>query len=211
MRNQAILKNFRITSNQLTKDNFYQLLTIYKSISKDKPLAQIVTMPNLYQLIENVTEEDLGFYDLIALRIKYSNQYNHNTCGIQAHLWQDKLLDILELNDEKIIKEVAKQIEYFINYGDLLLLATKYQKTLLKEVCKDLVLNRYGQKRMAIKESLKNFGNIKNTLDINEEDLLKSFDAWTKFAKEEITQLGKEPKKEDKKTYLPRHSPQPIP
>lgn len=178
-----------ITSNQLTKDNFYQLLTIYKSISKEKPLAQIVTMPNLYQLLENVTEEDLGFYDLVALRIKYSNQYNHSACGIpQANIWQDRLLNTLNLNDEETVKEVAEQIEYYINYGDLLLLSTTCQKPLLKEVCKDLVFNRYGTKRMNIEESLKNFENIKAALDISEEDLLKSFEAWTEFATEKITQ-----------------------
>ncbi|RXJ88388.1 hypothetical protein CRV01_13295 [Arcobacter sp. CECT 8983] len=178
-----------ITSNQLTKDNFYQLLSIYKSISEDKPLAQIVTMPNLYQLLEKVTEEDLGFYDLVALRIKYSNQYRHNTCSAQPQLWQDRLIDTLELNDEKTVKEVAKQIEYYISYGDLLLLSITWQKPLLKEVCKDLVFHRYsGMRRMDIKESLKNFENIKTSLDISEEDLLNSFERWTKFAKDEITQ-----------------------
>lgn len=173
-----------ITSNQLTKDNFYQLLTIYKAISKDKPLAQIVTMPNLYQLLKNVTDEDLGFYDLVALRIKHSNQYRHNTCGIQPQQWEDKLIDTLEFNDKKIVKEVAKQIEYYIYYGDLLLLSTTWQKTLLKEICKDLIFHRYGKKKMNIEESLKNFEKIKTTLDINEEDLLKSFDAWTESALE---------------------------
>lgn len=177
-----------ITSNQLTKDNFYQLLTIYKSISEDKPLEKIVTMPNLYQLLENVTNEDAGYYDLVALRIKHSNNYIHNKCGIQPQLWQDKLLDTLELDDEKTVKEVAKQIEYYICYGDLLLLSTTWQKPLLKEICKDLIFHRYGTKRMNIEESLKNFENIKTTLDINEEDLLKSFDAWTEFASEKITQ-----------------------
>jgi len=176
-----------ITSNQLTKDNFYQLLTIYKSISKDKPLAQTVTMPNLYQLIENVAEEDLGFYDLVALRIKYSNQYRHNTCGIQAHQWQDRLLDTLELNDEKIIKEVAKQIEYYISYGDLLLLPTTWQKPLLIEICKDLVFNSYGTQSMNIQEALKNFENIKTSLNINEEDLLNSLNGWKKYAKDKIS------------------------
>ncbi|MFX4239913.1 P-loop NTPase fold protein [Aliarcobacter butzleri] len=177
-----------IISNQLTKDNFYQLLNIYKSISEDKPLAQIVTMPNLYQLLEEVTEKDLGFYDLVALRIKYSNQYNQSTCVVARHLWQDILLNIFESNDDIIVKEVAKQIEYYINYGDLLLLLTEWQQPLLKEVCKELVFNIYGDQIMNIKESLNNFEIIKTSLEIDEEDLLKSFNKWIKFVKEEITQ-----------------------
>lgn len=176
-----------IISNQLTKDNFYQVLTIYKSISDNKPLSSIISMPNLYQLIENVTEEDLGFYDLVALRIKYSNEYKNNTCGIQSQLWKDPLLHILDSNDEKIVKEVAKQIEYFESYGNLLLLATTFQKTLLKEVCKDLVWNSYGTQSMSINESLNNFEIIKSSLGIDEEDLLKSFNKWTRFAKKDIT------------------------
>ncbi len=167
-----------ITSHQLTKDNFYQLLTIYKSISKDKPLEKIVTMPNLYQLIENVTEEDLGFYALVALRILYSNQYAYNTCGIQHQVWQDKLSTILSSDDSKVAAEIAKQIEYYIDYDDLLLLVTTWQKPLLKEICKDLVFNSYGTRRMNIQEPLKNFENIKTVLDISEENLLKSLDGW---------------------------------
>jgi len=175
-----------ISSNKLTENNFYQISTIYKSISEEKPLNKIVSMPNLYKLIEKVTEDNEGFEDLVALRIKYANQYNYTNCSVQHQQWKDKLSNILNSTDEDIVKEVAEQIEYYISYGDLLLLATKWKKTLLKEVCKDLVYNRYGTKRMDIKESLKNFEKIKNTLEINIEDLLKSFDRWTKFAKEEI-------------------------
>ncbi|WP_418187441.1 P-loop NTPase fold protein [Aliarcobacter lanthieri] len=178
-----------IISNQLTKDNFYQILNIYKSISEDKPLAQIVTMPNLYQLLKEVTEKDLGFYDLCALRIKYSDQYNQMSCDVVPQFWQDKLLNILNSNDDIIIKEVAKQIEYYMGYGDLLLLLTRWQQPLLKEVCKNLVFNRYkGIRRMNINEILKNFENIKTSLEIHEKNLLESFEKWTKFAKEEINQ-----------------------
>ncbi len=177
-----------IISGLLNKDNFYQLLTTYKSISKSKPLSSIIIMPNLYHLIENVMEADLGFYDLIALRIKYADQYNQSACGIAPHIWKDKLLNILESNDENIVKEVAKQIEYYISYGDLLLLLTRWQKPLLKEVCKDLVFNSYGTQSMFINKSLNNFETIKSLLSIDEEDLLKSFNKWTKYAKKDITQ-----------------------
>jgi len=176
-----------ISSNLLIENNFAQILTIYKLISKDKPLDEIIAIPNLYKLLEQVKEGSYGFYDLVAMRIKYNNQYNANTCGIQPHIWKDKLLDILNSNDEKIIKKVAKLIEYYICYGDLLLLATKWQKTILKEVCKDLISNRYGTKSMHIKDSLTNFEKIKSTLEVDEKDLLKSLNSWSEFAKKDIT------------------------
>ena len=176
-----------ISSNKLTQDYFCQILAIYKSISEDKPLTEIVKMPNLYQLLERVEEGNYGFYDLVALRIKYGNQYKCNTRGMPSQAWKDKLSDILNSDDQEKVKEVAKQIEYYISYGDLLLLATKWEKPLLKEVCKELICNSYGTQRMNIIESLKNFEKIKNALDIDEKDLLGSLDGWTKYAKKSIT------------------------
>jgi len=175
-----------ISSNKLTENNFYQISTIYKSISEKKPLNKIVSMPNLYKLIEKVTEDNEGFEDLVALRIKYANQYNYTNCSVQHQQWKDKLSNILDSTDENIVKKVVKQIEYYIDYGDLLILSTKWKKPLLKGVCKELIYNRYGTKRMDIKESLKNFEQIKSILDIDATDLLKSFNGWSEHVKEKI-------------------------
>lgn len=173
-----------ITNNNLTKDNFNNILQLYKSISDEKPLNEIVTIDNLYNLLQSTTNEEDGYYDLIAIRLQYGNSYNTK---IATRGWRDITTSILSETDESIVKKIAKNIEYYNSYGDLLLLATTWNQPLLKAVCRDLVSNSYGIQKLNITESIEKFEKIKDSIDIETDNLLKSFDKWTKYAKEKIT------------------------
>jgi hypothetical protein len=173
-----------IEQNKLTKDNFNNIIHIYKSVSKDKPLAKLIDLLHLHLLLKTVTKEDEGFYDLIAMRLKYANAYNTK---IAPHGWQDNTASILALTDEIIVKEIAKVVEYYVSYGELLLLATTWNQPLLNAVCKDLVLNSYGTQSMPISPVLTKFEEIKEAIDVTEQELLNSLNGWSKYAKEKIT------------------------
>ena len=84
-------------------------MQLYKSVSPKKPLEEIVTIDNLYNLLQNSTNEDAGYYDLIAIRLQYGNFYNTQ---IAPKGWQDITKQILSETDESIIKEIAKVVEY---------------------------------------------------------------------------------------------------
>jgi len=173
-----------ITNGKLTKNNFNNILQLYKSISDKKPLKKIVTIFNLHNLLQSTTNEKDGYYDLIAIRLQYGNSYNTQ---IARRGWRDITTPILPKTDENIVKAIAKEIEYYNSYGNLLLLATTWNKPLFKAVCHDLVVNSYGTKRLNIIKSLEKFDKIKNAIQIDAIELLKSFDAWTIDAKEKIT------------------------
>jgi len=173
-----------ITSSTLKKDNFNNILQLYKSISSEKPLKNIVTINNLYSLLENTTNEDDGYYELIAIRLQYGNSYN---AQMAPRGWRDITTPILSETDESIVKEIAKDIEYYNSYGYLLLLVTTWNQQLLKAVCSDLVVNSYGTQILDISKSLENFEKIKGSIAIDAEKLLRSFNGWSKHAEKEIT------------------------
>jgi len=181
----AIEKTEKLISNSnLTKDNFNNILTLYKSVSTDKPLNKIVTIVNLYNLLQNTTNEDDGYYDLLAIRLQYGNTYNQQ---IAPKGWRDVTAQILSQTEENIVTEISKRIEYYTTYGDLLLLATTWNQPLLNSVCRDLVVNSYGTQTLAITKSLEKFEEIKDSIKIDPNELLKSFNKWARFAKEKIT------------------------
>lgn len=172
-----------ISENKLTKDNFNKIINIYKSISNKKPLDQILNVSNLYKLLQLITTENDGYYDLIAMRLKYANIYNDQ---ITQHGWSDNTTQILGLIEEGTVKEIAIRIEYYINYGDLLLLSTTWKQPLLSAVCKDLTLNSYDNQNISVTKVLTNFEKIKDSIDVSEQDLLQKLNGWSKDAKEII-------------------------
>jgi len=187
-----------IINNKLTKDNFNGILTLYKSISSKKPLDEIVTINNLYNLLQNTTAEDIGYYELIAIRLKYGNEYN---VFLNARRWRDITTNLLSQTEESIVKEISQNIEYYTTYGDLLLLATTWNQPLLKAICHDLAMNSYGIQRLNIVEVLQNFEEIKDAIEIEAIDLLKSFDGWTKYAQKNISKENIEEVIPDYKFY----------
>ena len=87
--------------NKLTKDNFNKILNIYKTISNKKPLGKIINVINLHPLLQKVTKETGGYYDLIAMRLKYAKSYNQQ---IAPQGWQDNTEPILALSDETMVQ-----------------------------------------------------------------------------------------------------------
>ncbi|MHA1868970.1 MAG: P-loop NTPase fold protein, partial [Candidatus Heimdallarchaeaceae archaeon] len=173
-----------ISTNKLTKDNFHNILTLYKLVSTDKPLNKIVTTSNLYNLLQNTTYKDDGYYDLLAIRLQYGNTYNQQ---IVPKGWRDITAQILSQTEEELVTEISKRIEYYTTYGGLLLLSTTWNQPLLNAICRNLVVNIYETQKLNITKALEKFEEIKDAIEIDAEKLLKSFNGWTKYAKQEIT------------------------
>jgi len=172
-----------IETNKLTKDNFNKIIHIYKSISNKKPLDKIISVKNLYELLKVVTKEENGYFELIAIRLKYANTYRQLLAQMG---WRDNTINIIKLTDEKTVQEVAKRIEHYETYGTLLSLSTTWNKQLLIEVCKELTINKYGSQKLNIINTLTNFDKIINTIKISEQDLLTRLNNWSNDAVEKI-------------------------
>ncbi len=173
-----------IEQNQLTKDNFNNIIHIYKSISSEKPLDKLINVLNLYPLLQTVTKEVGGYYDLIAIRLKYAKGYNTK---IAPKGWRDITVPVLALTDKTTVKEISKVVEYYIDYGELLLSVTTWNQPLLNAVCKELVLNSYGTQSMSVSSVLTKFEEIKNVINVSEQELLNSLNDFSDDAKKEVT------------------------
>lgn len=173
-----------IAQNKLTKENFNKIIHIYKSISNNKPLDKIISVINLHPLLQTVTKETDGYYDLIAMRLQYANTYNTQ---ITPKRLKDNTTAVLALTDETTVKEIAQRIEYYSNYGKLLLQSLSWGQPLFLEVCKELTINNYGSSKMSIKELLPKFEEIKSAINSSEQDLLKRLNGWSDSLKKELS------------------------
>lgn len=168
-----------ISENSLNAENFNKIIKIYKSISEDKPLNKVISIDNLYSLLQSVTIDMPGYKELIAIRLTYANTYNQN---IQPKGWRDNTTQFIQNADEDIARDIASQIEYYKNFGDLLLSVITWNQALLNIVCRELTLKSFGRSKLNIVTVLPKFENIVNTINVSEEEMLKRLDGWSQLA-----------------------------
>lgn len=129
----------------------------------------------------NSTKEDNEFYyDLICMRIARLNNFNSR--------YQLPFDEVLKSTDNIIVEKVAERVEYYINYGKILLnIDNMGNYPLYKEVAKKLTENSYGTSSMNILEVLQKYEIIKTGLEINSETLINRLNGWEKYLKKDAT------------------------
>ena len=158
-----------IKTNSLNADIFKTILDAYKILSKTKPLP-VQLNASLKQGILNglATRFDTPeYFEMMAMQIA------HGT-------------NITRAFDEEQIKAIARNIEYYASYGDLLKRSSTQNIPALNQVLNYLTKNSVGKSKLPIREILPLFESIKNRIQISEQDFLNRLDGWSKHA-EEIT------------------------
>lgn len=85
--------------------------------------------------------------------------------------------------DESFAKKVARCIQYYISYGDLLLKAGNFRtSTFVSQIAKELTISSYGTSQMDIKQSLLKYDAIHNNTKIEPNLLLNKWNKWIKWA-----------------------------
>lgn len=156
-----------IPSDKLDATNFKPILDAYKLISDMKPLhAQLA--PNQRNQIWNhfAGQVDTNEYLEIAA-IQLAQNVNIGTADLT----------------DKQIEYIAKQIDYYGNYGDLLVNSNNQN---LNKVLKYMTENKLGCV-LSLDKVLPQFFNVKNKINITEVALLIQLDKW-KDQKDIITQ-----------------------
>lgn len=133
-----------------------------------------ITDSQIYNFCTSLTEKDALYADAIAMliaRYEYDgnlqNYYNSHADGVS----------------EEFVEKVAESIQYYMDYGSLLLKIGKgtfsYPK-FVSLVAKELTIGSYGTCRMSIKDVLMNFDKILLKTEIASELLLKKWSQWSK-------------------------------
>lgn len=131
---------------------------------------------NKLESLFNSTKDDFR-NDLMAMRISALDNYSSSSSYLQNALNDDS---------EETIVAIAKVVQSYINYGEMLTGLESFSMPIFKSLCKYLTLHSVGVQRMSIKNVAKKFDVIVNNSDISEDELFIKLNGWRKF-KENIT------------------------
>lgn len=148
----------------------------------EKPVKYKWSLNNIYtEIVSHFDEDSSSIYLSIAMMLKYfyENEYTFLT---QAYIKNvnGKLVDV----SDKFIESVAKYIELFMDFGELLIAVSKEKINIsrrLIEVYKDR-----ENLSMELKEVLENFDLIVSSLEVEGEFLIEILDDWSESIEDNI-------------------------
>ena len=151
-----------IQNQQLVKEgNFKPLLDAYKILSDDKPLkvqlnqAQRQDIWNTLVGKPNTTE----FIEILAIQIANGINVGSISC------------------DNEQIKYIADNLDYYANYGELLVNNISWNIPILNQALKYMTENKLGY-ILSLEKVLPSFFNISTNIGVSESVLLEQFDDW---------------------------------
>lgn len=151
-----------IPTDQLTAVNFKPIFDAYKLISDEKPL-QIQLTPNQRNQIWSHFASQVGSNEYLEMA---AIQLAHNVNIIGGNL-----------TDEQI-EYIARQIDYYGNYGDLLVNVVSSNDQNLCKVLKYMTENKLGCV-LSLDNMLPRLINIKSKINVTYEALLMQLDRWS--------------------------------
>ena len=148
-----------IPTSGLTAENFKPIFDAYKLLSSDKPLKKQLSQNQITQIANSLSKKvDTDKY-LEIVAILLANNMNANR----------------ELSEQEI-EDIAKQIDYYGNYGDLLMNSNNEN---LNRVLKYMTEHQLGY-QLSLEKVLPQFFNIKNKINVSESILLTQLNRWNK-------------------------------
>lgn len=173
---EAKLKEWIGNANLRDVDDIRGLFTRLKEV-EGKPVSfedyfDDTRIYNAWSQIENTGNKFK--YDLLAMRIARGNSFQSSYRG--------SFRDTIDAPDQQDIKNLAKVIEYYIDYGNLLLNSDTYKEyPIVVEVFKDITVNSYGSSKAHIMECLKHFDTTVDDYGMDEKQLYKNLSLWKRW------------------------------
>jgi hypothetical protein len=160
----------KIEQNKTDKE----ILSIYYNKLKEineKPVKILLSDAEIYTLINETTESEDFYFDLIAMRLSRLNEYSAS--------YAPTFTQILNSEDEENVEKVAERIEYYINYDDFLIGSVHFTDSpLYKLVAKKIIANDYGTSTADLRTLLLKFEEICKNTGVDALALLKDLDGW---------------------------------
>jgi hypothetical protein len=156
-----------IKANTINTDSFKMIFETYKTLSYEKPLSVQLGSTRRQEIYSTFTSKPNTSEYLEIVIMQIINGIN-----------------VSGTFNEEQIKIIAENIEYYASYGDLLINNLEWGIPLLGQVLCYLTKHPVGTSKLSIKNILPLFENIKNQIQVNEQELLNRLDKWSKYAKE---------------------------
>lgn len=162
-------KHITIDGAALDKNSIEIVFKRYKEIKK--PLTVKLEDSIIYTHFTNLTENDDFYYDLLAMRISKLTSFSPS--------YSSYFEAALNIQENSFVVRVAQKIEYYMNYGDILLnLETFYQYPLYREIAKEITKKAYGVSRATLTNVLQKFDAICSKGEIEPISLIKRFSTF---------------------------------
>ena len=175
---RAKLQEWLGDSSNLDSEEISGLFSKLKEVS-DKPIsfADFFGDDNIYRTWNDIESSENPFrYDLIAMRLARRNNI--------ANTYTTPFNDILKNYDDSDAEALAKVIEYYLDFGDLVVQSGYYKDfPLAVSVMELLINNRYGVKRANVMECLKHFDQTVDDYEIDAEPLYTKLNDWISYVK----------------------------
>lgn len=145
-----------------------KLVVLYERLKEIKrPVDKILSDSDIYSLFRNMDDESEFYYDLICMRLSRLDNFSTS--------YNSPFTNVLKSTDDEIVEKVASEIENYINYGDILLNASKYP--LLCSVANSITLKSRGTSRLNLLTILKSYDDIINS-GIDSDTLISRLNSW---------------------------------
>lgn len=165
-------------SNANSKANIQIIINRLKEI--ERPIKKLLSDERIYTYFNEIKSNNEFYYDLICMRLARLHNFNSS--------YKSSFTTILSSTDETILDKVARNLEYYIDYGNILMNIDKMKDSrLYVEVAKKLTERNYGISQLNIVDVLKKYDTIKDCLEIDSAILLDRLNAWGQDAKINIT------------------------
>ncbi|MFI3282269.1 MAG: P-loop NTPase fold protein [Rikenellaceae bacterium] len=137
----------------------------------EMPVTKILSDADMHTLKPSVKEDNPFFYDLMCMRISRLSKMNTtNTAHFEADL---------KRTDTALVEGLAKRIEFYITYGDLLVNTTSFNKPLYIAVVRYITEQQKGAS-LVISTVLPKYNVIKSDLNIDATTLINNLNRWSK-------------------------------
>lgn len=151
--------------SKLTADNLGKLYEVYRLFAPKKRFAK--PDPDIIdQLLTEVAPGTSSQYELIAMLLPAS--FTDNELANDA-------IENLIVDDEFMVAAVSERLQYYIDYGDILLGLSEDIGDFEKAVARKLVVSKEGWK-LGIGQVLKSYDEIRCTLNVPNDVIVSEFD-----------------------------------
>lgn len=155
-----------IENNDIGESNVGEIISIYKLLSNEKPLKKKLALQTVSSLIQTIAPNQKGYADVVAMSLV---QGQHVPSVDEAH-----------------IPDIAESIDYYINYGDLLINSINWNNDSLFTVLKYIIKNGLGE-RLSIESILPHYSQIRDRIGVSDEELVNHLSDWSEHIDGKIT------------------------
>ena len=156
----------RIARGQLSVEDVGPFYELYKAVSSTRPL-KLPANQYLAGLVSQVGEDSPSLPDLLAMRLAKGRELE-NIGGVSANLVGSR--------DEDLAEKVAPCIEYYEEYGNLLINSLSWSRPLMQKVLSHLTLSPNVHLISNVAEALRSYDALYELLNVEPAIFLRKLD-----------------------------------